>query len=257
MTIQTYGADKRLPVCKKCLKEFFALSGKDLFPDVERVELLPIPTVAEAGVLRGTDVPLSSLGGRGTVTVGYAVMQTIVDEITSHGGRVIDVSKDLIFLSENAHFTAQGTLGYLLTTANRVPADLRAGIVGYGRIGRELVRELLFLGAKIKVFSTKMETCKTLGRVGVDAVQVGGDCPPADFSGLDILINTAPAKNIITEQSDLAGVRVIELASGENLPYGLAYETLRGVPTAMFPDSAGRALCRSVLRMMGGMTSEK
>ena len=71
------------------------------------------------------------------------------------------------------------------------------------------------------------------------------------FADLDILINTAPAR-LISEKSakELSGKRVIELASGDNLPPGLSFERMASIPAVTFPKSAGRAIARSVDRAL-------
>ena len=72
------------------------------------------------------------------------------------------------------------------------------------------------------------------------------------FSGLDILINTAPA-HILSEdyKESLGGVRIIELASGDNIPPGLNYERMAAIPARMYPKSAGYTVARAILRRLG------
>ena len=69
----------------------------------------------------------------------------------------------------------------------------------------------------------------------------------ADLSGLDVLINTAPAP-IFTKESIPEGLRIMELASGENFAGIPGVEKYPSVPARMFPYSAGRAWGKAIER---------
>ena len=49
----------------------------------------------------------------------------------------------------------------------------------------------------------------------------------------------------------LSGVKIIELASGNNFPMCKDIIRLPSLPARMYPISAGRAVADSVLRMLG------
>jgi hypothetical protein len=49
----------------------------------------------------------------------------------------------------------------------------------------------------------------------------------------------------------LVDKRIIELASGDNIPSGVSYERFGALPAKMYPISAGRVLAESILRMCG------
>ena len=74
-----------------------------------------------------------------------------------------------------------------------------------------------------------------------------------DFSGVDILINTAPKdmSKSFPEGKVLKGVRVIELASGDNFHGVEGIEALPSLPGKMYPVSAGRAYAEATLKFLG------
>ena len=91
-----------------------------------------------------------------------------------------------------------------------------------------------------------------LGLSGADSLSLTSPDAAEKLAGLDILINTAPAVLLDEGQrGSLLRLRIIELASGDNFPTGLAVERFASVPSFMYPKSAGVTLARSILRMLG------
>lgn len=245
MNIETYGTGERLKAAARLSRN---IQSKHLV-------LLPVPTSRDKVHVSGTDILLSDTlvnVGVGSTVVGYGLPLDYRSMAESLGGVVLDLSLDEEFLKENSRITAVGALGYLLTTSKSSPDALRIGVVGYGRIGSWLVRYLLFLGAKVRVYTSKMLTSLDLGECGVDSVCVcdsGGGV--YDFSGLDILINTAP-KDMrdsfpLGKYSDM---RILELASGNNFDGVSGVERLPSLPEKMYPESAGAEYASAIERFL-------
>ena len=153
--------------------------------------------------------------------------------------------------------TVHGALVRILASQKRSPADLRFGIIGYGRIGRRLAELLTFLGADVTVFTSRIRLREDLGRLGIRAVcnyelpllRDGGGGLENPLSALDILINCAPARVLSEEDAQyLSGASVFELASGDNIPENIPYLPLPALPAKMFPESAGIAYAQVALR---------
>ena len=256
MNIHTYGADARLAFCKEYLR------GENIH-SVGSIILLPIPTTKDGETLHGSRQNLSEIADkctRGDVFVGYGLPKEFRREISSRGAAAIDVSRDEEYLTENANLTAVGTVGRILSEEKAAPSELSVGVIGYGRIGQRLVRLLMFLSGRVTVFTSKSELRQELcmlGISGADSLSVDSSVTAEKLAALDILINTAPAK-LLGENSReaLSKVRVIELASGDNMPEGVAVERFVSVPAVMYPKSAGYALASSILRMLGEGTDK-
>ncbi|MBQ3015498.1 MAG: hypothetical protein IJD79_01820 [Clostridia bacterium] len=253
MNIHTYGADQRLEFCREYILKRRIRAAKS-------IALLPIPTSKDGITLNGSREPLSELAEKLSsydVVVGYGIAKEYRALLSERGAVVIDVSRDEEYLAENASLTAVGTVGRILTEERSAPCDLSFGIIGYGRIGQRLLHILMFLSGKVTVFTSKRELRQELcmlGISGVDSLSFESPEAAAKLSELDILINTAPARLISDNMRDsLAKVRIIELAPGDNLPEGVAVERFSAVPSFMYPRSAGIALGKSVLRMLGEM----
>ncbi|MBQ2875657.1 MAG: hypothetical protein IJE25_01465 [Clostridia bacterium] len=239
MEILTYGMGERLRVCSSAV-------AADYVGDC-RIIILPIPTSRDGVHVSGTEVELSEVCREvreGTLVAGYGIPEGVAREILELGGSIYDGSLDEVLISENATLTALGALGYILTELPASPSELSFGIVGYGRIGSRLLRLLLFLGARVRVYSGNSATLRELSELGIEAVDYRGS---SDFSGLDVLINTAPAR-IVTKKAirECCGLRVIDLASGRYLEGISGLVKLPSIPEKYYPQSAGRLYARRI-----------
>ncbi len=244
MTVFTYDDSKRAGACR----DFLLSSGK--IRDYKMLTILPIPTTRDGVHLTGSSVTLASLvieAEPGEVYLGYGIPAFLRDSLLDSGAVVVDASLDENFLLENARLTALATLAYILSRGDVSVDNLSVGVVGYGRIGKELVRLLLSVGAGVRVYTTRQEAVLCLCSSGVDASLVTeGDPIPA----ADILVNTAPAK-IFDENSRVPSeMDILELASGNF--FGEARVTrLPSLPSRYYPVTAGRLYGEALLRGLG------
>ena len=247
MSIETYGTGARLRIAARLLGEV----ATD-----KRLILLPVPSTRDKKYIKDTDILLEdTLSGAGadTVAVGYGLPNSYAALAAAAGAKLLDLSRDEEYLLKNASITAYGALGYILTTDARAPEDLRFGIVGYGRIGSELSRLLLFLGARVRVYTSRTLTRLELGECGMETAPSSDIyAGKADFSGIDILINTAPKDmSVCFDDGGLPrGMRLLELASGENFAGVSGVERLPALPERMYPESAGKTYFDAVVRFL-------
>ena len=221
----------------------------------KRLILLPIPTTKDGVTVYGTDITLESLLAdvdMGVAVCGYGLPSWFCERAGTLGARIYDAMYDEDFQTKNAELTAQGALGEIISEKKKAPADLRFGIIGYGRIGSVLLKYLVFLGAKPIVFTRRESVCRSLGAWGIDT---STSMTLDDFMAVDVLINTSPMS--ITDISGAmalhnAGVSVFDLASGENFGYCEQVKRLPGVPDRVFPESAGIAYGEAICRALGG-----
>ena len=243
MEICTFGVGGRQRACEAELSA--TVEGR-----YARLVLLPIPTTKDGEHVSATDTPLEeilTLVGRGVLVAGYNIPDALCERIFSLGGEIYDAALDEDFLLENAEITAEGALGKILCHFKKAPRELYVGIVGYGRIGKALTRLLLFLGARVKVYTRKEATRLYLAECGVDSSH--GESAD-DFFGLDLIVNTAPAPFLCAEAVErLSGnTAFIDLASGKNFEDTAPVIKLSSVPDAMYPDTAGKIYARYISR---------
>ena len=186
--------------------------------------------------------------------VGYGVQADFYDFPRA---RVLDLEKNEPFLRRNARLTALGTVGVLLCEHTRALPELCVGIIGCGRIGRELVDILSFLACRLVVFSASTKTKEELLVRGIQTVSVAwqgdegqniNDClQKCGFPWMpDILLNTSPSK-FANHFFDGYEGKIYDLASGEPIPPTVEHTRLASLPKRMYCDSAGRAVYESVL----------
>ena len=221
--------------------------------DFDGVKLLPIPTSRDGEYISGTEIRIEDFVSgleRGEFVVGYGFSDMFRKMLDEKGVVYYDAASDEDFLLENAYITALGTLGYVLTTSKKVPSDMKFGIVGYGRIGSCLARLLLFLGASVRIFSSKTLTKIELGFCGIETPEIEvSDFKCENISGLDFLLNTAPTNlsYFFPKKRVPPAMRVIDLASGDSFPEVSGVEYLPSLPNRMYPESAGAVYARRAL----------
>lgn len=242
MEIKIIGEGERLLECAALLKACGA-GGQ-----YRSVIILPIPTTRDKKYITGTEITLSSFSEslkEGELAVGYAIPKETCSEARQRGADIYDLSLDEGFLKENAYLTAKGALGVILTDFPREPADMKIGIIGYGRIGSALLSLLLFIGASPKVYTTRESVCLALCESGVDAELVFSG---TDFSALDLIVNTAPAK-IISDGSQLSlpdELKILDLASGKIFNGSPRVKKLASIPETMYPKTGGKIMAKYI-----------
>jgi hypothetical protein len=240
MEILSFGGGRRMRECVRLLESVTnGLSG--------RLILLPIPTTRDNIYINGTDLALGSVAPlltRESTLVGYNIPKEIILAAGEASAAVYDAGSDETFLMENAIISARGAVGYVLTNFTRDIADMKIGLVGYGRIGRALLRYLLCLGSEPILYTRRQEIAIELGASGVDCRVLGED---SDLRGLDILINTSPTAQIDPDELD-PKTQIIDLASGKPFPSSDRLTKLASIPDAMYPITAGRLYAEGVLR---------
>ena len=231
MEIRTFGVGGRISECERILRDRLHGDG--------RLILLPIPTTKDNKYINGTSFTIddiSALLNSNSLVAGYNIPSQILSSAKVAGARVYDAGLDEEFLTENAELTARGTIGYILTQTDKDVRDMRIGVVGYGRIGISLIRWLLLFGAEVVLYTNRESVALEVGEMGLSSYLIGKD---VDFSGLDILINTAPARQI--SPSDLSDkTTIIDLASGKIFDDIPRLVKLSSIPDAFYPISAGR-----------------
>ena len=202
--------------------------------------LLPVPSFEEPGVLKG-GTPLSH------------VLKALPERITILGGglpelpcRCVDFLKDEYYLMENAAITAQCAAALAQQEWKTNLKNVPVLIIGWGRIGKQLVPRLKELGAAVTVAVRKERDMLALQAERCDAVLL----PRLQPDRYCIVFNTAPAP-VLDAADTKPEALLIDLASvpgiiGNNVLWA------RGLPNKYAPEASGNLIAKTALRFALG-----
>ena len=271
MQIFVYGNDARLAECRRLLCQA-EIENTALARQFRDIHLLPIPSRSVTAEEMRCSFPsaiqgeerLSGEECRGEVNVeclpqkslvvGYEV-PTFFYEMDRV--EVFDLAEEEPFLWRNARLCALGMVGILLTEHTRVPSEMRVGIIGYGRIGKEVCDLLTFLETPLVVFTSNQEAVTSLAEKGIASILVDWKAKSlcnvneslqnnGISMSLDILINTSPAPMGEIFYDGFCGT-VYDLASGKPIPERVKHTRLSSLPMRMYAQSAGAAVYRAIV----------
>ncbi len=195
--------------------------------------LLPVPSFEAADVLKGG-------------TIFSDVLKLLPEDITIYGGnlpslpyRSMDFLQDGYYLWENAGITAQCTLKIL---QQQDISGANALIIGWGRIGKQLLPLLKQQDVCVTVAVRKDSLCAQLTALGENAVLIS-QWQPKQY---DIIINTAPAPLLEDAQTHPASV-LIDLASTQGIRSDRVLWA-RGLPNQIAPEASGNLIAKTALR---------
>jgi dipicolinate synthase subunit A len=180
-----------------------------------------------------------------------AVLRQLPRDITVLGGGLnreelsgyccVDLLTDERYLAENAMITADCAIR---VAANQLPITWQQCpvlILGWGRIGKCLARQLYQLGAQVTVAARKEQDRAMLRAFGYEALDLK-DMDPRQYR---VIFNTVP----VMISTDTPGDRLkIDLASSLGLG-GNDVIWARGLPNKDAPESSGVLLARTAIRL--------
>ena len=228
--------------------------------------LLPVPASRDGIAVAGfPDLSLSALlSAKPRLILGGNLSGEFTAAARRAGIAVRDYMNAEEFVLKNAYLTAQATLGILLTESSVAPRENPTAIIGFGRIGKFLCRELLSLGCPVTVYARNPRD-RTMARlVGARACDTAALGTAGALSDFRTVVNTVPARLLSAAVAALRpGSLLLELASGEdNLPIpapgsGVAFRRANGLPGRVFPESAGLALGETALNLIREVFPDK
>lgn len=155
---------------------------------------------------------------------------------------IFNIQKDERFQAVNSRLTAEGALMLMLEKCPLALCDLRALVLGFGRLGAAIAKLFGDLGVNFDLVTSNLRPALAFSKnvVGYDA----------DLSHYDVIVNTVP-KPVISDSTLLTakrGALYLDLASSPavNLDYakylGLDADIYPALPAKVSPVSAAKAM---------------
>lgn len=164
------------------------------------------------------------------------------------GYRCYDLLQDEAYLAQNAAITAHCAIQI---AAQRLPVTLEGCpvlVLGWGRIGKCLAQLLKAAGAEVAVAARKEPQRAMLTALGYEAETL--PLPAYILPRFRVIFNTVPSP-VLSEEAlrhCRPGCLKIELASSPGME-GTDIISARGLPGTMAPESSGKLIARTVLRL--------
>lgn len=207
------------------------------------IALLPLPDST------GAAAALLALSGHKRRVLHGRLYPSQKKALQNRGWQLISIQEDDAYIRENALISAEGALHAAMTRVDYTLRGACCAVVGYGRIGRELTRLLLALGAQVRVVARREESRQLAESSGAQAFGMA-EMTEA-FRGAQLLFNTVPSQIIAPAALHTLAPKalIMELASP---PYGFDLENARalgfdavlesGIPSRYAPRTAARLL---------------
>ena len=219
--------------------------------------ILPVP-LAGNGLLNGTELPLCELWPRFRVRqriYAGAVGRTERAAAEELGLRLTDYYQDEALTVQNAVPTAEGALAAAMERMSVTLHGAPCLVVGFGRIGRLLARDLAALGAEVSVSARRPESfawIDALGYRGLHTERLSGRLGEfrAVFNTVPHMVLDAPLLRELRPDCvliELASLSGIDREAAEAM--GLSYCKAGGLPGKAAPETAASAILDTLYRI--------
>lgn len=199
--------------------------------------LLPVPSFDSSGRIIGTSADV--IMPDNCTIIGGNLPSALLSTHTA-----IDLLQDPIYLAKNAAITAQCAVRLALTELPITLQHCSVLVIGWGRIGKCLAALLKNMGADVTVAARKSTDRALLLALDYQAVSTEN----LNTEPYRLIFNTVPAMLL----PDCPGQSLkIDLASkpglgGSNLIHA------RGLPNRYAPESSGKLIADSIIRIISG-----
>ena len=196
------------------------------------------------------DVPSFPPGSWTTKSLD-TLLSSLPENITVWGGNLshpslesfqtIDLLNNESYLTKNADITADCTIPIAESALDRPWHEVKALIIGWGRITKSLSRKLKNLGCDINISSSSASH-----REEAIASEFYTTASPDHIQPYHLIVNTAPA-DVLSVQEPCSSV-LIDLASKKGIK-GNRVIWARGLPGKYAPERSGKLIADTILRL--------
>lgn len=206
--------------------------------------LLPVPSFEASGHIKGGGSLEHLLGD---LPDDITVIGGNLNHYALEGYRLADLLADPMYVAKNASITADCAIRIAGSNLETVFAGCPILIIGWGRIGKCLAKQLSAMGADVTVSARKADDIAMIQALGYRSAYT------ADLTdGLPqyrVIFNTVPAPVLSGSQVPLCHESCvkIDLASRPGIAgHGVIWA--RGLPSQDAPEASGHLIAQTVIR---------
>ena len=224
------------------------------------IVVLPIPSFDKNGILNGTD-DLSAEALFSSLPCSSIIFGAKLSYLHRHiakeyGHKLFDYGENERFNMYNAIPTAEGAILIAMESSENTVHNSHYVVIGYGRIGKILSKNLKSLGGCVTVVSRNEKSLALAECEGFNTVSIKEFCNSPVFC--DICFNTVPTVVLNEEQIKYWSCnKYIELASS---PGGISEEAKKSLndkyisalslPGKYFPKTSGTIIYKTITNMI-------
>lgn len=197
------------------------------------------------------------MGARENSLIFTGIKTRILDEMLRISKtKAVALMDDEEVKKENGIPTVEGILGDIIYNTSFTINGSTVFVIGYGNIGKRLVRDLIQLGAKTIIGVKDIKEFSDLKGRGFCPILTNNTRSMAQtISNCDVIINTVPSLIIDAELLRFidSDTYVLDISS---FPHGIDFEmaeklniqakTLLGIPSLVAPKTAGKILSKKI-----------
>jgi len=237
--------DKRMTYVKEALSEFFnvACYGEKVDMTTIKYAILPFKIDEEEMKQLITQLPVDCL-------IFTPIMRKFLKDIPQQVEIIMDHDEIAIY---NSIPTSEGTLYYIMQNTEFTIHSANIHVIGAGRCGETLAKNLKSLGANVTISSRNPKLVARLFESGISVVKTDETI----LQKADVIINTVPA--LMLNEAQLQQVKkdvyIADIASapgGVDFEHakklGIKAELLPALPGIVAPKTAARYLAQFIKR---------
>ncbi|MBR2907656.1 MAG: hypothetical protein IKC26_06390 [Clostridia bacterium] len=232
------------------------------------IVLLPLPSLRCGRIaFSEEEIPFSEFLGllrEGTVLLCGMLPREYAEEAERRGITVYDYYDSEEVKMRNAVLTAEGALSIAMQELPIAMQEVRAAVVGCGRIGNALCRLLRAMNAEVTAVARRAESLTVAESLGCKTELLTAEALRALTHGYDVVFTTVPSRIFTADILSGAGLLsygrkplYVDLSSSPGSfdpaaarEYGIRLLWALSLPGKYAPDSAGRVLADRILCLL-------
>ena len=186
--------------------------------------------------------------------LGGSISNETLEKAARQNVRIVDYYLDEMLLEKNAKLTSDGAVELLKNDLN---TTIKVLIIGFGRIGKALCKELNDMSVNFCITARKQSDYSKMEALGYQWTETGKI--KEVINDYNIVINTVPS--LVLSEEELKNCKpdckILDLASA---PYGtdfnfcdkkhITYNIAPGIPGKYYPKEAATAIYETIKKLL-------